>query len=89
MVDEWGQQETIHTADNNMFSLTGDWIDNNTFVTVLIRDNHDVTAGNFHICAYNLSAKQRAILYEQYVSNAYPIGVLVSTNRLSLLHICR
>ena len=65
VTDERGQQERIRTADNNMSSIDGGWIDNNTFVTVFIRDNHNFKAGNFHICAYDLSTKQRLILYEQ------------------------
>ncbi|MHB1405220.1 MAG: hypothetical protein ACYCV0_06480 [Desulfitobacteriaceae bacterium] len=65
VTDERGQQERIRTADNNMSSIDGGWIDNNTFVTVFISDNHNFKAGNFHICAYDLSTKQRLILYEQ------------------------
>lgn len=64
LINEQGQHERIR-SDNSMSAINGGWINNHTFVAVFLRDNHNFKAGNFHICAYDLSSKQRLILYEQ------------------------
>lgn len=64
VIDGRGKEEKIQTNPNEGAAFDCDWIDNNTFVAVIIKAGA-FKAGNFEIVAYDLKAKQRKILYEQ------------------------
>ena len=64
VIDEQGKEEKIQ-VENNSVNYSCDWVNDHTFVDVIIQDGASINAGNFEIAAYDLKAKQRKILYEQ------------------------
>ena len=64
LIDEQGNEEKIQ-VEMNTVNYSCDWVNDTTFVDVIITDNLNSNAGNFGIIVYDLKTKQRKILYEQ------------------------
>lgn len=64
VIDEQGKEERVK-VEKNRVNYRCDWVNDTTFVDVIIREETNVNAGNFEISIYDLKAKQRKILYEQ------------------------
>ena len=64
LIDEQGNEEEIQ-IEMNRVNYHCNWVNDTTFVDVIIRDDTNINAGDFGIVVYNLITKQRKILYEQ------------------------
>ncbi len=64
LIDEQGNEEKIQ-VEMNKVNYRCDWVNDTTFVDVIITDNPNSNAGDFGIVVYDLKTKQRKILYQQ------------------------
>ncbi|EHQ91165.1 hypothetical protein DesyoDRAFT_4206 [Desulfosporosinus youngiae DSM 17734] len=63
VIDERGNEERAQ-VDENRVNYRCEWVNNTTFVEVVIQGETNVSA-DFAIAVYDVKAKQRKILYEQ------------------------